>query len=455
LLLPLLLLCLGAVHPAAARVVGMVVDDSGSMTPSFNQALFAAQLLISTLREDDRLFVVRLNAGTSIDAVSAAERSGYMQRMRQDWRFGQRTPYAPLARMLEHVVEVTEPGEDADLLVFADGNFQGVPANVSASFEALKARFRGARLQVHFVKLPGEQAQIDLRGPLLRVFNGSPTAGARDIDSPAEVFAGLAEVIARMAGADALASDALVRRSGSTVSFKLPFAVRRVVVVTTGDDDNAPAQWRSASFALPATPPLEYAPAMGRVDPGVASRLQARVVHLSPAQPLPAGAEQRLEFDRPLARGDRILFDADLKIDLAVRDTDGDLLVREPSGRLRVAVGQRIRVHARFMDRDGSGWTPLVIGDTGLRPEFSLSDGDASRPMPVDRRPAPRALRSGRIKRRGGTPSASRAGSRGSSTCVRTTCRSTWFPSRPSSPRWRPGRCNPARIARPASSGCR
>ncbi|MBK8177292.1 MAG: hypothetical protein IPK66_19190 [Rhodospirillales bacterium] len=47
--------------PCQARVVGLVLDDSGSMAPIFERAQFATQLLVSVLDPDDRLYLVRLN----------------------------------------------------------------------------------------------------------------------------------------------------------------------------------------------------------------------------------------------------------------------------------------------------------------------------------------------------------------------------------------------------------
>ena len=393
-----LLLCVTAAlpAPAGARVVGMVVDDSRSMLPSFNQALFAAQLLIGSLGADDRLLVARLNAQPPrIDEVPPGERAAYMARMRNDWKPGQNTPYAPLARMLERIVAETAPGEDADLLVFADGNFQGVPADPRADFEAIKARFRGARLQVYFVQLPGEAAEIDLRGPLLGVFNGSPRAGARDIETPAQVFPGLADVIAQIAGADPLDADNLVRRSGAGLRFRLPFAVRRVVAVTTGDARVPPAAWRSATFPLAQDPPLGHEPAMAREDPGSSTRLQAKVVHLLPPSPLAAGVEHGLTFDRPLRPLDRVLFEADLRIALAVHDADGQPLERDADGRLRVAAGQGLEVRARFLDRVGDGWRPLDLTGTGLVPGFTLYASGGVRPMDLDPATGEASLRLG------------------------------------------------------------
>ena len=386
LVLLILVAWLGLLGVAQARVVGMVVDDSGSMKTSFHKALFAAQLLIASLGPEDQLFIARLNGGGGqVEAVPPETRGDVLRQMQRNWQGkGQHTPFEPLERMLEHLAEVTAAGEDADLLVFADGAFEDPPADARAVFEAIKSRFSGTRLQVYFVWLPGNAMDRGLRDALLSVFNGAPTAGARDISQPSEVFSGLAEVVEAMAGADSVESESLVSREGESLTYTLPFAVRRVIAVTTGDAEREPARWRRASFELTQDPPTTLEPRMGRKDEGDATQLRARVVRLESAAPLPAGSEIRLEFDRPLAPEDRILFDADLDIAVEVRGRDGVAVPRDASGRLRVAQGEPLTVHARFMDRDAAGWKPLNLAGTGLVPELTLGDGVREQAMTVD-----------------------------------------------------------------------
>lgn len=384
LILGILLLCLGtSVH---ARVVGMVFDDSSSMIDNFHKASFAAQLVIGSLDVSDRLFVVRLNGDRGrIEEVPPQGRAAYLRGMQANWQADGKTPYQPLRQMLEQLVDATPEAGDAALLVFTDGEFADAPpAGLAQDYEALRARFPGRNFQVFFVSLPGETAAVDVRSALLTTFNGAPRSGATEIERAAEIVPALRDVVAILAGADPVESGRFVRQEGAKISFELPFSVRRVLILTSGDDRTAPARWVSSTFPLSQQPPLEFEPRMRAPDPGEARRLQARIVHLTPVAPLPPKTAYGVEMDQPPRADDRILFVSGLELELALFDRQGVPLQQDAAGRVRVRRGQPVLVHAWLTDLVDGKRVPLDLYGTGVTPQFTLNDGLNSRPMAFD-----------------------------------------------------------------------
>ncbi len=384
LLIALLLACAAA----DARVVGLVVDDSGSMSRSYQKALFAAQLLVAAMHEDDGVFVARLNGGDgAVEVIGEGARAQFLARMQrdwpEDWQSNGETPFAPVLGMLERLVADTAADEDAALLLFTDGNFSGLPADLAGALDGLKSRLRGRSLAVRFVSLPGEPPDARMRATLLGVFNGAPDAGASTIETADQVVPGLRAVITELAGGDPADAGAFIARAGREVRFRLPFGVTGLVLLAAGDSTQAPAGVVDTSFAL-AADPLLLEPAMTRPDRGEQLRLRARATHLRPKPALAAGETHRLTLDRPLGPQDRLLFEGDLRIALRVVGADGAPLSRDPLGRLRIPEGQGLRVHARFEDRIDGGWQPLDLEPYGVRPSFRLNDGLSARPMTVD-----------------------------------------------------------------------
>jgi len=267
------------------------------------------------------------------------------------------------------------------LLVFTDGNFSALPGELDQTFSRLKERFQGRSLQVYFVSLPGEELDTDLRSALLATFNGAPDAGATTITRADQVFPGLRDVVTELAGGDPARDERFVRRDGEEVSFKLPFSVRRLVVLSTGSPDAPPAGVISTSFPLTTEPALVLEPSMKQPDPNDPFSLRARVTHLTPAQPLASGKEYRLALDRPMGPDDRILFDSDLKLQIEVKDAQGRAPRRGADRRLRIIPGQTLRVSARFLDLVDGRWRALDLAGSGVEAEVTLNDGLRSTPM--------------------------------------------------------------------------
>lgn len=367
-------------------MVGLVFDDSGSMANQIQKALFAAEIVLGSLEATDRLFVVRLNGGGGrIEEVPAARRAAFLSEMQQHWQADGGTPYEPLADMLGRLVAETPAHEDAALLVFTDGAFANAPTtDLAKDYEALRARFPGRSLQAFFVALPGNTAPVDVRRALLTAFNGAADVGGTDIRQASDIVPGLKGLVAVLAGADPLDPGPFLRKVGARVSFKLPFAVRRVLLLTGGDERGAPARWVSSSFPLTRTPPVEFEPGMRVPDAGEKRRLRARLVHLEAAVPLAAGSEHRIELDRPLGPDDRVFFVSDLALELRVLDKSGAALAPDAQGRLRVPRDQPLAVRAWLTDAAGGTRRPLDLRGSGLTPAFTLNDGLASRAMGFD-----------------------------------------------------------------------
>lgn len=375
------------IAPAQARTVGLVFDDSGSMGPILERALFATQLLVSVLDPDDQLYVVRLNGerGQVVGPVDLSRRSAYLQQIRDAWRARGRTPYEPVEALLRKLVEVTPAGEEASLLVITDGGFNDPPspAQLEQRYQQLKSAFRGKNLSAYFVVLHHQQDLRDLiekqgvRRTLLTAFNGDPAVGRVDIDESHRVFSGLRDVIAQLYGTDPVDRQRVVTLRNQHIELRPPFSVSRLVVVIPEQAGGRPARFQSASFALHQDPPAFFQPAV-RND-------RAHVYHARPLQPLPPNVAQTLTFDGPLPADTQVLFDSGLALELSFFDGQGQPLHPDPRGRLVVNQGAELEVRATLVDRLDPAARIVDLGALAHDPVFTLHQGDRAHRMRLDK----------------------------------------------------------------------
>lgn len=373
--------------PGHARVVGLVLDDSGSMAPIFERAQFATQLLVSVLDAEDRLYLVRLNGdgGQVSGPLDLGDRPALLAHIRNHWQAlrNNPTPYAPLEATLAVLVNATRPGEEARLLVITDGEFTDPPpvADLRQRLAAHQNAFRGKNLAVHFVALHHQRdvraviAAQGVRDALLTTFNGSPDSGRIDIERAQAVFPELRRAITELYGADAEQRGTVVRLDAQHLHLHPPFSIRRLVVAVADERGHEPARFQATSFALRPDPPPQFQPAT--------ALHRANVYHLQPAQPLLPGADYQLTFDRPLPPDTQVLFDSGLELELRFF-VQGQPVTPDAQGRLTLAQDTPLEVRATLIDRLNPQASPVLLSTLPQTPVFTLSAGPRSQPMTLD-----------------------------------------------------------------------
>lgn len=373
--------------PCQARIVGLVLDDSGSMAPIFERAQFAAQLLVSVLDADDRLYLVRLNGdgGQVSGPLDLNDRPALLAHIRDHWQAlrNNPTPYAPLDATLATLVDATRPGEEARLLVITDGEFTDPPpvADLRQGIAAYKDAFHGKNLAVHFVALHHQRdvraviAAQGVRDTLLTTFNGSPDSGRVDIERAQNVFPELRRVITELYGADAEQHGTVVSLDAQRLHLHPPFSIRRLVVAVADERGHQPARFQSANFEFRPNPPISFQPAT--------ATHRANVYHLQPAQPLLPGADYQLIFDRPLPPDTQVLFDSGLELDLHFF-VHGQPVTPNAQGRLALAQDTPLEVRATLIDRLNPQALRVQLHQLPQPPVFTLAAGPRSQPMTLD-----------------------------------------------------------------------
>src|SRR5580704_10794315 len=240
--------------PAAARTVGLVFDDSGSMGPSIQLPAFGVQLLVSTLdgRDGhDRLFAMKLSdtSVTKFD-LRTQDRIGFtINQIRQGWTtVDGGTPYQPVALMLDTLVRETSDGEKAYLVVVTDGGFNGnvpTPDALRVSYQALKQKMKG-QLKVLFLFIDrgtGERntaEQQKVYTTLLDVFGGDKDDDVRFVNNAAQLKEAMVHFVAKISETDLDRNNSVMRRSGNAIELNLPFSVTRIISLGIDPDRSPP-----------------------------------------------------------------------------------------------------------------------------------------------------------------------------------------------------------------------
>ncbi|MFZ7111970.1 MAG: hypothetical protein ACOWYE_09835 [Desulfatiglandales bacterium] len=373
-------------NAAEARVVGLVVDDSGSMANRFETPLYATQIIISILNTQDRCFVTRLSAKGDIQEVDLAHRNEHMKSMRNHWyaRQNVRTPYSPLDRMLERLVEVTEKGESASLLVVTDGHFTDeVPsaATLFRRYEDLRKKFRGESLQAFFVAFAprgsdGDGVLAEIREQkvsenLLKVFNGREDVGSVTVREGRELYRALMDIIAQMVGVDPRKSEDFISHQDNVLKLHTPFTVSRLVIISTGSGAS-----KAASVAGESIRTRErdvYHASMRKTDHLTRSVLGAGIYHLIPWPPLSSGKEEVITFDRSLGSGDvRVIFETAVRVLWEIHDRDGRTLPVDANGTIEIPQGQKFFIKAFLTEPKNGKEERIDFSSLPQKFEFSL-----------------------------------------------------------------------------------
>lgn len=371
---------------AEARVVGLVVDDSGSMLNRFETPLYVTQLIISVLNNNDRCFVTRLSARGDIQEVDLAHRNEHMESMRKHWyaKENARTPYFPLDQMLARLVEVTDKGESASLLVVTDGQFTddvNPPESLCKRYETLRQNFKGESLQTFFVAFAPRGSKGDevlttiqqqkVRENLLKVFNGREDVGSVTVREGRELYRALIDIIAQMVGVDPRKSEDVISTQNKVLKLHPPFTVSRMVVISTGSRDSRAASVVGESFQTRER--NSYRASMRSTDHLTSKVLGADVYHLIPWPPVVPEKEEIITFDRPLSAGDvRVIFETAVRVLWELYDRDGRSLPVDANGILEIPQGQTFFVKAFLTEPKNGKEERIDFSRLHQKPEFSL-----------------------------------------------------------------------------------
>ncbi len=384
----LALICLTLASDTWARVVGVVLDDSGSMLNRFETPLYVAQLIISVLDKQDRLFLTRLSENGRIHEIDLDRRQEFMQSMRDHWRVkdGTLTPYGPVEGMLQQLVSVAGRGDDTSLLIITDGEFTEEdlprPSQLREKYKHLQQRFLGDSLRAFFVAFAPKNKKGDkvldtiekqqVRKNLLGAFNGSEDVGSVVVRDGGKLYRALRNIIAQMIGVDPdAASDAIVEER-TNLRLRLPVTVTRAVIMASGTERQPPPRLLKKGFKT-RDDERTYSLSMRAADNLTTKKLRSNVYDLIPWPPLAPDKEHVLTFDRTVHNADiRILFETSVKVDWEVHDNAGRILPVEQNGVLRLPAGDEVKVNAFLIERI-DGQEKRVDFSTLRHPlEFSL-----------------------------------------------------------------------------------
>lgn len=401
-----LLLALASAPPAAAaKIVGVLYDDSGSMAGRTHLPAFGAQVLASTLDGrpgHDQLLSARLSdfnaelkrSGGMISklrdrygeaspaAIEATEKLGvdfvhresfetpamhqaFLDTIASGWVRAQGgTPYEPLELILRQLVERTGTDDQAFLIVltdgaFFDGNRPGPgPAALERAFRSYKQRLKGS-LRVEFVLIGPDadtRRRVDeqgVRDGLLSVFNGGAGDGNHQVDTVDDLRRALFDITARIASTDRSGRGDLVRIGGDRIAVSSPFSITRIVSVAAGAADRPVPELAETSFA--ATPAMTLSSAMRGPDTAEGwrnERLRATTTHFRFHPALPAGPVA-LRYDRPVEDKVMLLFETGTRLELSVRDARGGVVPPGADGVIELMQGHPYALNATLSEPAG------------------------------------------------------------------------------------------------------
>jgi hypothetical protein len=364
-------------HGASARVIGILFDDSGSMSPRIQLPTFGAQLLVSTLdgrNGQDRLFTVRLSqaiaamgtagnisdrdvpsGGVTADNVTQwvkqrrphlpyteekiateAQQQATLHDMATQWPHASvSTPYEPVEILLDRLTTEAQPGEDAVLVIMTDGDFNVPPdlVRVQASYNRYKDRMmaKHATLHVEFLLIaPNDPATIaavqrqGVRAALLNTFNGTESGSSYEVTNLTQLIDALKNVIADVAGTDWKRQGRYISTSGNNLTINTPLSITRLVsVATTVEPQSVPQLQTQLANEVDARH-LDSAMLAADVAPAIrGQKLHGRTEQMR-FQPALEPGRHVLSYDRPVASNVFLLFETAATVGLRILQADGN-----------------------------------------------------------------------------------------------------------------------------------
>lgn len=415
-----------AIGQAAARVVGVVFDDSRSMARWIQSPTFGVQLLLSTLdgRDgNDRVFTLRFSelwdafvAGNTLSRPPAGVHAGNVQ----DWLRGARgpvvrqeqittenlhqrtiddiarrwpqpvtnTPYEPIEVMLDRLTREVRDGEEAFLIIVSDGDFNDpLPdlGRLRQSYGVYRERLaaKRAKLKVDYLLIAPSSPELvrkvqdqGVRALLLEVFNGAAdgsAGGLYDVIDLGRLQDALKDIIARVWSIDRAQQARLITPAGNSIGFETPLSVTRVVAVGTGLAPNPPPRPTAQPAGVLETRRLRSEMLESDAHPSLlGQRLRGDTTQLRFQPALPPGRHS-VGFDRPVGQGVFLLFETAARVELAVTRPDGTP-ARRRGDTVLLARGEPYRLEARLLDQRGAaGPAPVDLSALARRAEVSAA----------------------------------------------------------------------------------
>jgi hypothetical protein len=428
---------------AVSKVVGVVFDDSGSMSGYAHLPALGIQMLAGSLTKTDQLYAVRFRsfieaqrrAGPiqeglgpevirnltqrpeQLDVAGAQQLQTTLQRIRawpQRVVDGTGTPYAAVELMLDRLLAASGPDKPAVLLVFTDGEFSDSkkpdalqmppPLRIRQNLERYRSQYPDANLTVYFLVFDptGAKAQlIEQQGVAAHLIEVFPGAGDEQGGSRfllvrrfSELRHALTGIIAAISDTSVEGGSGVVERTGDTLRVQAPFTITQLITLATGrTDTEAPQLQRRPQGVADVqvfTAEMTQADRKYGDDAEATARWRALITQINPWPALPANQVHEFGFSHGPLDDLTVLFKTAIGVDWEIVDATGQP-VREDQGTWLLSTGEAYEVRARIVD--GGSQPPRVVSFRGteLPPDTRLTllrrerDGDRAVTMEIDR----------------------------------------------------------------------
>jgi hypothetical protein len=382
---------------AQARVVGVVFDDSGSMTSRIHLPTFGVQMLASTLDTQsgrDRLLTLRLSklgAGVveenigNVDALQAT-----VDNIRRAWPVpAGGTPYAPIELMLQTMVQKLRPEESGTLFILTDGQIDRPPAvaDMQRSFDALKQQLDAKRASINvefmLIAVGQDREQVrqavrsqQVRATLLERFNGNrrdqsgTLVGDHEVIDIRDLFDIMKNIVARISETDVSHIGNYVGYASNSVTVNTPLSVVRMVSIAKAINAVPPAVERRSFDAARSFVISSRMTEADRALPNLAFRATTEQMIFQPA--LPAG-QHSIAFNGPVADNVFLIFETNARVELSVLNADGTEVQRDGSGAYLLVRNRDYRLAAVLVDETSQGRHIVPLSTLRGQPRFSAT----------------------------------------------------------------------------------
>lgn len=408
----LVAICLAVMAPqtAAARIIGLVFDDSGSMTPRIQLPTFGVQLLASTLDVrpgKDRLLTLKLSQvgrGVMEESVSGpAVLQRTVDKFRDEWAHASGgTPYAPIEMMLRKMVELLQPEESGTLLILTDGQIDRPPdvATMRQTFQSFKQSLdaKRASIDVEFIliaigndrneTLDAVQRQM-VRSTLLEVFNGNEQepdgtlVGKHEVGDIRDLFDVMKKAIARISGTDVSHIGNYVKYSNNSVALNTPLSVVRIVNIATAVNADPPAvQNRSFSGGQS----FSITSRMAAADSALPGRVFRGNTEQTLFQPALDPGQHMIVYNAAVPNNVFLIFETAARIELSVLDANGIEVPRQSQDTYVLLKNRDYKLAEILVDETSQGRRVVPLSTLSGVPRFSATideQGGRRRTIPL------------------------------------------------------------------------
>ena len=343
------------------KYVSVLLDDSGSMTTDnrWEYAVYAMQMLMALLNEQDKLWITPLNKSAISVDLANPDRNGVIQDIVQDSLPDNpsggtsSTNYKKGVDVLlaNGMKKVDGASEDIDreywFFILSDGAFDGTPTETLVEGTVAEGY---ANLNVVYFSV-GTGDVVDLTNTQNSVLKNSSSFSAYNVSKPSEMLSAVEDIANRISGRySATAAEYTV--SGKTVTVDLSvcgFALRNLSVMLQNTD----ATLKSASYN---GSPMSLS-RVTRIVPDGALGMKSGYSAVLAAEAFLSGGKVVLEFTEEVGDELVLLMEPALRIEPILYYVDnGGALVETDSQYVNshLSAGNKIAVDYRIVE-EGSG----------------------------------------------------------------------------------------------------